>query len=189
MSDVYSESSTFVPHATEAQAMEYRQLGRQGPKVSALGLGCMSMGIHDTYTSGVQDDEDAGTLIHRALELGITLLDTADIYGDSERQVGKAIRGCRDDVVLATKFGFTTAIGSKDRPIDGSPRYVRQACEASLQRLGVDHIDLYYLHRVDVSVPIEETVGAMAQLVKDGKVRHLGLSEASPDTVRRAHAT
>jgi aryl-alcohol dehydrogenase-like predicted oxidoreductase len=167
--------------------MKSRQLGRHGPTVSALGLGCMSMGIAGIYTSSVRDDTDAIALIHSALDLGITLLDTADIYGDSERQVGQAIKGRRDEVVLATKFGFTTGIGAEKRPIDGSPQYVRKACEASLERLGVDCIDLYYLHRVDAAVPIEETVGAMAALVHEGKVKHLGLSEASADTVRRAH--
>jgi aryl-alcohol dehydrogenase-like predicted oxidoreductase len=147
----------------------------------------MSMGIAGTYTSSVRDDDDAIALIHRALELGITLLDTADIYGDSERQVGKAIKGRREQVVLATKFGFVSGIGAPKRAVDGRPEYVRSACEASLERLGVDHIDLYYQHRVDASVPIEETVGAMADLVREGKVKHLGLSEASPTTVRRAH--
>ncbi len=164
--------------------MKYRNLGRHGPKVSALGLGCMSIGIGGGYTSSVRDDEEAVALIRRALDLGITLLDTADVYGDSERQVGKAIRGRRDQVVLATKFGF---VRTGRTEIDGSPRYVRQACEASLERLGVDCIDLYYLHRVDASVPIEETVGAMADLVREGKVRHLGLSEAAAATVCRAH--
>jgi aryl-alcohol dehydrogenase-like predicted oxidoreductase len=167
--------------------MKYRKLGRNGPDVSAIGLGCMSMGIARTYTSSVRDDEDAIALIHRALDLGITLLDTADVYGDSERQVGKAIKGRRDKVVLATKFGFTSGGGAEKRPIDGRPEYVRKACNASLERLGVDSIDLYYLHRVDASVPIEETVGAMAELVREGKVKHLGLSEASTDSVRRAH--
>jgi aryl-alcohol dehydrogenase-like predicted oxidoreductase len=167
--------------------MNHRRLGRHGPKVSALGLGCMSMGIAGTYTSSVRDDNDAIALIHRALDLGITLLDTADVYGDSERQVGKAIKGRHDKVVLATKFGFVSGSGTDRRPIDGSPQYVRTACEASLERLGVDSIDLYYLHRVDASVPIEETVGAMAELVRDGKVKHLGLSEPSAATLRRAH--
>ncbi len=167
--------------------MKYRRLGRHGPNVSALGLGCMSMGIADTYTSSVRDDNDAISLIHRALDLGITLLDTADVYGDSERQVGKAIKGRREKVVLATKFGFVSNDGAGTRPINGSAQYVRKACEASLERLGVDSIDLYYLHRVDASVPIEETVGAMADLVREGKVKHLGLSEASTDSVRRAH--
>jgi aryl-alcohol dehydrogenase-like predicted oxidoreductase len=167
--------------------MKYRKLGRHGPEVSAVGLGCMSMGIAGTYTSSVRSDDDAVALIHRALELGTTLLDTADIYGDSERQVGKAIRGRRDKVVLATKFGFVGAIGASDRAIDGSPQYVRKACEASLRKLEVETIDLYYLHRVDAGTPIEETVGAMAELVRAGKVRHIGLSEASAATVRRAH--
>jgi aryl-alcohol dehydrogenase-like predicted oxidoreductase len=167
--------------------MKYRKLGRHGPNVSALGLGCMSMGIAGTYTSSVRDDDDAIALIHRALDLGITLLDTADVYGGSERQVGKAIKGRREKVVLATKFGFVSGDGADKRPINGSPQYVRKACEASLERLGVDSIDLYYLHRVDASVPIEETVGAMADLVREGKVKHLGLSEASVDSVRRAY--
>ncbi len=171
--------------------MEFRKLGQNGPRVSALGLGCMSIGIADVYTSSTQDDDAAVALIHRALDLGITLLDTADIYGVSELQVGKAIRGRRDQVVLATKFGFTSSTSSGPRradEIDGSPEHVREACDASLQRLGVDHIDLYYLHRVDPKTPIEDTVGAMADLVREGKVKHLGLSEANPDTVRRAHA-
>ncbi len=167
--------------------MKQRILGRNGPNVSALGLGCMSMGIAGTYTSSVRDDDEAVALIHRALELGITFLDTADVYGDSERQVGKAIKGRREEVFLATKFGFVTGTGNTARAIDGSPQYVRKACEASLERLGVDDVDLYYLHRVDASVPIEETVGAMAELVREGKVKHLGLSEASAATVRRAH--
>jgi aryl-alcohol dehydrogenase-like predicted oxidoreductase len=173
--------------------VKYRKLGRQGPEVSALGLGCMSIGIHDVYTSSVKGDDEAVALIHRALDLGITLLDTADIYGDSERQVGKAVKGRRDEVVLATKFGFATGVSANarrdapDRMINGSAQYVQQACDASLQRLGVDYVDLYYLHRVDPDTPIEETVSAMAQLVKQGKVKHIGLSEASAATVRRAH--
>jgi len=167
--------------------MKYRKLGRHGPEVSAIGLGCMSMGIAGTYTSSVKSDDDAVALIHRALDLGITLLDTADVYGDSERQVGKAIQGRRNKVVLATKFGFTSGADSATRAIDGSPAYVRKSCEASLERLGVDSIDLYYLHRVDASVPIEETVGAMAELVREGKVKHLGLSEPSIDSLRRAY--
>jgi aryl-alcohol dehydrogenase-like predicted oxidoreductase len=166
--------------------MKYRKLGRHGPEVSAIGLGCMSMGIAGTYTSSVKSDDDAVALIHRALDLGITLLDTADVYGDSERQVGKAIVGRRDKVVLATKFGFTSGADSATRAIDGSPAYVRKSCEASLERLGVDSIDLYYLHRVDASVPVEETVGAMAELVREGKVKYLGLSEPSVDSLRRA---
>jgi len=167
--------------------MKHRKLGRNGLEVSAIGLGCMSMGIAGTYTSSVRNDDDAVALINRALDLGITMLDTADVYGDSERQVGKAIRRRRDKVVLATKFGFTSGAGSEQRAIDGSPAYVRKACDASLERLGVDSIDLYYLHRVDAAVPIEETVGAMAELVHAGKVRHLGLSEPSVESLRRAH--
>lgn len=173
--------------------MKYRKLGRLGPQVSALGLGCMSLGIAETYTSSAHDENEAVALIRRALDLGITLLDTADVYGDSERQVGKALAGRRrDQVVLATKFGFVTGVSAAERRespremINGSASYVRQACDASLQRLGVDYIDLYYLHRVDPKTPIEETVGAMATLVEQGKVRHIGLSEPSADTVRRA---
>ena len=165
--------------------METRQLGRQGPRVSAIGFGAMGIGIADTYTSSVRDDQAAIALLHRALELGITLIDTADVYGESEIQVGKALKGRRDRVVLATKFGF---VGEGDTEhIDGRPEYVRNACEASLKRLGVDTIDLYYLHRVDANVPIEETVGAMADLVRQGKVRHLGLSEPNPESLRRAY--
>src|SRR5438270_1348453 len=169
--------------------MELRRLGRSGPSVSALGLGCMSIGIADVYTSSVRGDDAAVALIRRSLDLGITLLDTADIYGVSEIQVGKALRGRRAGVILATKFGFIIT----DRPgveqvLNGSPTYVRRACDRSLKRLGVDNIDVYYLHRVDPSVPIEETVGAMAQLVQLGKVRHLGLSEVSAATIRRAQA-
>lgn len=170
--------------------MKHRKLGRHGPEVSAIGLGCMSIGIANTYTSSVRHQNEAVALIHRALDLGITLLDTADIYGDSEIQVGEAIRDRRDAVVLATKFGFLTGPSQRDpnkRAIDGSPEYVRKACERSLKRLGVETIDLYYLHRVDPTVPIEDTVGAMADLVREGKVKHLGLSEPSAATVRRAH--
>jgi aryl-alcohol dehydrogenase-like predicted oxidoreductase len=149
----------------------------------------MSMGIADVYTSSVRDDDAAVALIHRALDLGITLLDTADIYGVSELQVGKALRGRRADAVLATKFGFVgTSRPGIERIPNGSPEYVGRACDASLKRLGVDTIDLYYLHRVDPTVPIEETVGAMAELVRLGRVRHLGLSEVSAATLRRAHA-
>jgi aryl-alcohol dehydrogenase-like predicted oxidoreductase len=168
--------------------MEQRTLGRLGPAVSAIGLGCMSIGIADVYTSSVHDDDAAIALIHRALDLGITLLDTADIYGVSELQVGKALRGRRKDAVLATKFGFVPGQPGNERAVNGSPEYVLRACDASLQRLGVDAIDLYYLHRVDPAVPIEETVGAMADLVRAGKVKHLGLSEVSAETLRRAHA-
>ncbi len=168
--------------------MKQRRLGKAGPQVSAIGLGCMSIGIADTYTSGVHTDEDGIRLIHRALELGITLLDTADIYGSSEIQVGKAIKGRRERVVLATKFGFQSLSGSTEQSINGKPEYVKSACEASLKRLGVDYIDLCYLHRVDPSTPIEETIGAMADLVREGKVRHLGVSEPNAKTIRRAHA-
>jgi aryl-alcohol dehydrogenase-like predicted oxidoreductase len=168
--------------------MEQRSLGRLGPAVSAIGLGCMSMGIADVYTSSVRDDDAAVALIRRALDLGISLLDTADIYGVSEIQVGKALRGRRAEAVLATKFGFVVDQPGDERAVDGSANYVRRACDASLQRLGVDFIDLYYLHRVDPTVAIEETVGAMAELVRLGKVRHLGLSEVSAATLRRAHA-
>jgi aryl-alcohol dehydrogenase-like predicted oxidoreductase len=171
--------------------MQYRYLGRDGPQTSAVGLGCMSLGIADIYSSSVRSDAEAVALIHRALDLGISLLDTADIYGDSERQVGKALKGRRDGVTLATKFGFTSAVSSSGRRagesvINGGAQYVRQACDASLERLGVEHIDLYYLHRIDPNTPVEETVAAMAELVKQGKVRHIGLSEASPATVLRA---
>ena len=163
--------------------MEQRRLGKDGPAVSAIGFGTMSLGIADVYTSSAQTLEAAIGVIERALELGINFLDTADIYGDSELKVGAAIKNRRQDVVLATKFGFVPG----SRAVDGSPKHVREACDLSLKRLGVDRIDLYYLHRVDPSVPIEETVGAMAELVKQGKVGHLGLSEAAPDTIRRAH--
>jgi aryl-alcohol dehydrogenase-like predicted oxidoreductase len=167
--------------------MEQRTLGQLGPRVSAIGLGCMSLGIADIYTSSVHDDDAAVALIRRALDLGVTFLDTADIYGDSELKVGIAIKGRRPDVVLATKFGFVQSdVGSEER-LNGRPEYVRQACDRSLQRLGVDDVDVYYLHRVDPNVAIEDTVGAMADLVRQGKVRHLGLSEVSAATLRRAH--
>jgi len=166
--------------------MKTRQLGQHGPAVSAIGLGCMSIGIADVYTSSTHDDAAAIALVRRALDVGITMLDTADIYGTSEALVGRAIAGRREDVVVATKFGFVAA--DTGRAIDGRPERVRDACDASLGRLGIDTIDLYYLHRVDPDVPIEETVGAMADLVRTGKVRAIGLSEAAPDTVRRAHA-
>jgi aryl-alcohol dehydrogenase-like predicted oxidoreductase len=168
--------------------MEQRTLGRSGPAVSAIGFGCMSIGIADVYTSSARDDDAAVALIHRALELGMTLLDTADIYGASELQVGKALRGRRNDAVIATKFGFVVGQPGNERVVNGTPQYVARACDASLKRLGVDSIDLYYLHRIDPGVPIEDTVGTMAELIQLGKVRYLGLSEVSAETLRRAHA-
>jgi aryl-alcohol dehydrogenase-like predicted oxidoreductase len=166
--------------------MKTRQLGSQGPAVSAIGLGCMSIGIADVYTSSTPDDAAAIALVRRALDLGITMLDTADIYGTSEALVGRAIAGRRGQVVVATKFGIVPA--ASGREVDGRPAYVREACDASLRRLGIDTIDLYYLHRVDPAVPIEDVVGTMAELVREGKVRYLGLSEAGERTIRRAHA-
>ncbi|HKW44570.1 MAG TPA: aldo/keto reductase [Candidatus Eremiobacteraceae bacterium] len=166
--------------------MKTRILGNAGPSVSALGLGCM--GMSEFY--GTKDDAESIATIHRALELGCYFLDTADMYGPftNERLVGKAIEGKRDQVFLATKFGNERAENGEWIRINGTPEYVHKACDASLQRLGVDHIDLYYQHRVDKTVPIEETVGAMKELVDAGKVHHLGLSEASVATIHRAHA-
>jgi aryl-alcohol dehydrogenase-like predicted oxidoreductase len=170
--------------------MRKRTLGAGGPEVSAIGLGCMGMSAF----YGATDEPEAVRTIHRALELGCNFLDTSDMYGPhtNERLVGGAIAGRREQVFLATKFGIRLepgeAGGPPRRSIDGSPGYVRSACEGSLGRLGVEHIDLYYQHRVDPDTPIEETVGAMAELVGEGKVRHLGLSEASAETIRRAHA-
>jgi len=166
--------------------METRKLGRRGLAVSALGLGCM--GMSDFY--GPTDDEESVATIHRAIDLGVTFLDTADMYGPfkNEELLGRALRGRREKVVIATKFGNRRSPDGAFLGVCGRPDYVREACEASLRRLGVDHVDLYYQHRVDPIVPIEETVGAMAGLVKEGKVRYLGLSEAGPATIRRAHA-
>ena len=166
--------------------MQQRRLGRQGPMVSALGLGCM--GMSEFY--GPADEVESIATIHRALDLGINLLDTADVYGPytNEQLVGQAVAGRRDHVVLATKFGIVRGSDPQARGVNGRPEYVRACCEASLKRLGVDHIDLYYQHRVDPKVPIEDTVGALAELVWQGKVRYIGLSEAAPATLRRAHA-
>src|ERR687889_206458 len=166
--------------------MNRRNLGSEGLVVSSLGLGCM--GMSEFYGTG--DEEESIATIHRAIELGVTFLDTADMYGPftNEKLVGTAIAGRRDEVQLATKFGNERLPDGTRVGINGSPEYVRRACDASLQRLGVEHIDLYYQHRVDTKVPIEETVGAMGELVYQGKVRYLGLSEAAPATIRRAHA-
>jgi aryl-alcohol dehydrogenase-like predicted oxidoreductase len=168
--------------------MNKRTLGPNGPEVSAIGLGCMGMSAF----YGTADEGEARATIHRALDLGCNFLDTSDMYGPhtNERLVGSTIAARRDEVFLATKFGIKLIKDDDliNRAIDGSPAYVHTACDASLQRLGTDHIDLYYQHRVDPNTPIEDTVGAMAELVQAGKVRHIGLSEASAETIRRAHA-
>ncbi|HEX7359122.1 MAG TPA: aldo/keto reductase [Bryobacteraceae bacterium] len=166
--------------------METRTLGAKGLSVSALGLGCM--GMSEFY--GSADDAESIAVMHRAIDLGMTFFDTADVYGvgRNEELVGRALRGRREQVILATKFANVRAADGAFQGINGKPEYVRSACEASLRRLGVDRIDLYYQHRVDPDTPIEDTVGAMADLVREGKIRYLGLSEAAPRTIRRAHA-
>jgi aryl-alcohol dehydrogenase-like predicted oxidoreductase len=167
--------------------MEHRQLGSGGLDVSAIGLGCMGM----SQSYGPPDDEESVKTIHRALDLGVTLIDTADAYGNggNERLVGRAVRERRHEAVVASKFGIVPNPSGPATSVSARPERVRSCCEASLDRLGIDAIDLYYLHRVDPNVPIEETVGAMADLVREGKVRFLGLSEAGPDNIRRAFAT
>ena len=169
--------------------MQRRKLGSQGLKVSAQGLGCMGM----TWAYGGGDEQSGLDTIHRAIELGVTFIDTAEVYGPytNERLVGRAVAGRRDQFEIATKFGFSFDPDNPYGPrgLDGSPENVKRVCEGSLERLGTDYIDLFYQHRVDPAVPIEETVGAMAELVNEGKVRYIGLSEASPEIIRRAHAT
>ena len=168
--------------------MKTRRLGPSGPEVSAIGLGCMGMAA---FYGTPSDEGQATAVIHRALELGITFFDTAEMYGPhtNEIQVGKALADRRDRAFVATKFGIGYNADRTALKVDGSPANVRRSIEGSLKRLGMDHVDLYYLHRVDADTPIEETVGAMAELVKEGKVRFLGLSEAAPETIRKAHAT
>ncbi|WP_457419132.1 aldo/keto reductase [Roseateles sp. P5_E7] len=175
-----------MTNPVSAQNLPRRRLGAAGPEVSALGLGCM--GMSEFY--GPADDAQSLAVLHHALDIGVNFLDTADMYGigSNERLLSHLLALRRDEVIVATKFGHVRAADGTVVRIDGSAAYVREACDASLQRLGVDHIDLYYQHRVDKTVPIEETVGAMAELVKAGKVKHLGLSEAGAATIRRAHA-
>jgi aryl-alcohol dehydrogenase-like predicted oxidoreductase len=187
LSEQASDAETIAKKVTRRMHMGEKRLGNQGLTVSAMGLGCM--GMSDAY--GPADEGESIATIHRALDLGINLLDTSDAYGPltNEKLVGKAIRDRRDKVRVATKFGFVGGTDGKGGGgINGRPEYVREACDGSLRRLGIDHIDLYYQHRVDPNVPIEETVGAMAELVRQGKVRYLGLCEAAPATIRRAHA-
>ena len=171
---------------SDTMVTERRRLGRSGPEVSAIGLGCMSLsGVYGT------NDEEAGiAVIHRAIDLGVDHFDSSDMYGwgQNEELLGRALKGRRNGIVIASKFGQTRRPGGANG-VDGSPAYIAQACEASLKRLGVEVIDLYYQHRVDPAVPVEETVGAMARLVEEGKVRFLGLCEARPERIRRAHAT
>ncbi len=166
--------------------MQTRKLGDQGPTVSSIGLGCM--GMSEFY--GTPDEDESIATIHRAIELGVTFIDTADMYGPftNEKLVGKAISDRRDQVTLATKFGNEREEDGTRLGVNGKPDYVRKACDASLQRLGVDHIDLYYQHRVDTDTPVEETWGAMKELVEAGKVRYLGISEAAPESIRKAHS-
>ena len=167
--------------------MKTRQLGHRGPYVSSIGLGCM--GMSDFYTTGVDEGEAIAT-VHRAVELGVTLFDTADMYGPhtNEELLGRALRGKRDNLYLASKFGLVRSSDPHARGVNGRPDYVRQSVEGSLKRLDTDYLDLYYQHRIDPEVPVEETIGAMAELVKAGKVRHIGISEASAETIQRAHA-
>ncbi len=167
--------------------MKTRQLGHRGPHVSSIGLGCM--GMSDFYTTGVDEREAIATL-HRAVELGVTLFDTADMYGPhtNEELLGRALRGKRENLYLASKFGLVRSSDPHARGVNGRPDYVRQSVEGSLKRLDTDYLDLYYQHRIDPEVPVEETIGAMAELVKAGKVRHIGISEASAETIQRAHA-